>query len=275
MLADLNLGIKNLQETYSMHNTIVLIQARMGSTRLPGKVLKEVCNKSLLELMVERISIAKNIDNIAIITTEQSEDDVIVEMCKNNEWQYFRGSSHNLLDRHYKAALHFGADHVIKIPSDCPLVDPSVIDKVVNFYFTSQVDYASNLHPQSYPDGNDVEIMSVTTLERAMNLASKDFELEHTTPYIWNRPSEFRLGNYLMNELEDLSNVYRYTLDYIEDFFVIKKIFESLYEDEKIFTVDAIIQFLYTNKEVQDINKKHIGVNWYKPYLNELNLKKL
>ncbi len=223
--------------------------------------------------MVQRVEKAKSCDAIVIITTDQIEDDIIVNLCIQKGWPYYRGSSTNLLDRHFNAASHFKADHVVKIPSDCPLVDPSIIDNVVLYYFKNDLDYASNLHPQSYPDGNDVEIMSLVSLTKAFKHATKDFELEHTTPYIWNNPNEFRLGNVKMNETENLSEVFRYTLDYIEDYHLIAAIFEKLYNDGEIFSMKDIISLLKNNNQLVEINKQHIGVNWYKPYLNELNLK--
>ncbi len=244
----------------------------MGSSRFPGKVLKEVCGKTLLELMMERVISCQSVDDVVVITTNEPADDAIVNLCIKNGWDYFRGSTSNLLERHYLAALQFNAKHIVKIPSDCPLIDPKVIDKVIYYYFDNSFDYVSNLHPQSYPDGNDVEIMPFEVIQKAMQCATKDFEFEHTTPYIWNSPSEFKIGNVKMNDFEDFSEVYRYTLDYFEDYLFIAALFEALYENGKIFSLEDIIALLKKDKQLLELNKMHIGVNWYKPFLNELNI---
>ena len=159
-------------------NIVTIVQARTGSTRLPNKVMLPLTGKPLLLRMYERIAASKLAGTIVIATTAESTDDKLVKLCEENNINYFRGSSMDLLDRHYKAALKYNPDAVIKIPSDCPLIDPNVIDKVIKYYINNRnkYDFVSNLHPATYPDGNDVEIMSFDSLKTAWANANKDFE---------------------------------------------------------------------------------------------------
>ena len=255
-----------------MRRTVIFIQARTGSTRLPGKVLKLACGKTLLELMMERVLAATTYDEVVVITTTKTEDDVIVELCNLKSWNCFRGSEQNVLERHYQAAVQYHATDVVKIPSDCPLIDPAVIDQVITYYYNNTYDYVSNLHPATFPDGNDVEIMTMDSMEKSYKGATKNFETEHTTPYIWNRPELFKLGNVAMEGENDLSLVYRLTLDHIEDYTLISTIFERLYDNGQIFAMQEIIDLLKSEPELLALNQKYIGVNWYQPYLSELNI---
>ena len=147
---------------------ITVIQARTGSTRLPNKVLMPILDKSLLLRMLERVSLAKLAGQIVVATSNQPEDDAITELCNKEKIDCYRGSLNDLLDRHYKVAKKYNADAIAKIPSDCPLIEPRIIDKVYNYYLENYTnyDFVSNLHPATYPDGNDVEIMSFKTIEK-------------------------------------------------------------------------------------------------------------
>src|SRR5215813_2240416 len=140
---------------------IVVVQARTGSTRLPGKVLMPLANRPLLQRMLERVLAATAPSAVVVATTRDSCDDMIVTIARKAGAACFRGHPTDLLDRHYAAALAFGADVVVKIPSDCPLVDPAVIDRVIGSYieYAGSADFVSNLRPPTYPDGNDVEVM--------------------------------------------------------------------------------------------------------------------
>ncbi|MEJ2104988.1 MAG: glycosyltransferase family protein [Ignavibacteriaceae bacterium] len=216
---------------------VTIIQARVGSSRLPGKVLLPLANRPLI-LRIE----------------------------------VFRGSSLDLLDRHYKAAKKFDAEAVVKIPSDCPLIAPEIIDKVILYYINNykKFDYVSNLHPPSYPDGNDVEIMSFKTLENAWINAKKDFEREHTTPFIWENPDKFRIGNVLWETGYDYSMSHRFTIDYKEDYELIKRIYDELYNQNPEFSLNDILLLLKQKPEIKKINEMYAGVNWYRNHLKEL-----
>lgn len=209
---------------------------------------------------------------VVVATTLDPADDLVYTACQQEGWDCFRGHGSDLLDRHYQAALQYGADTVIKIPGDCPLIDPVVIDKVIEFYLAhaDQYDYVSNLHPATWPDGNDVEIMRVDALEKAWKNASRLFEREHTTPYIWERPELFRIGNVVMDGGIDYSMTHRLTIDYEADYLFIKTVFETLYPQHPLFGVRDILDLLENRPDIYAINRSLAGVNWYRHHLDEL-----
>ena len=244
----------------------------MGSTRLPGKILLPLAGKPLLLRMYERVSSAKSAGEIVVALTNEKLDDQLALLCQKNNIKIFRGSSFDLLDRHYKTSKEYGAEVVIKIPSDCPLIDPHVIDKVILYYINNsdKYDFVSNLHPPSYPDGNDVEIMSFKALENAWINAKKDFEREHTTPFIWENPDIFRIGNVVWERGLDYSMTHRFTIDYKEDYEFIKRVYDELYLKNKCFGLNEILKLLEEKPEIKKINEMYAGVNWYRNHLNEL-----
>jgi len=222
--------------------------------------------------MFERVNAANLKGEVVIATTTDTSDDEVQKLCTEFKINCFRGHPTDLLDRHYKAAKIFNADAVVKIPSDCPLIDPIIIDKVIGYYLVNpeKFDYVSNLHPQSYPDGNDVEIMNIRALENAWQNAAKDFEREHTTPYLWENPDKFRIGNVIWESGFDFSMTHRFTIDYREDYEFIKSVYDELYSDENIFSLDDILALLERKPDLLKINQKYNGVNWYRNHLNEL-----
>ena len=244
----------------------------MGSSRLSGKVLLPLADKPLLLRMYERVNLSKYAGDIVVAITEDENDDQLFKLCKQNNIKLFRGHSLDLLDRHYKAAKTFKADVVIKIPSDCPLIDSEIIDKVILYYINNKenFDFVSNLHPPSYPDGNDVEVMSFGTLEIAWLNAEKDFEREHTTPYIWENPDKFRIGNVVWETGLNYSMNYRFTIDYKEDYQFIKRVYDELYKQNNRFGLMDILLLLEKKPEIKKINQMYAGVNWYRNHLNEL-----
>jgi len=250
----------------------IIIQARVGSTRFPGKVLKSVLGKPILLLMLERVQYSNYGKNIVVATTQLDEDNLIAELCSKKNYCCFRGSETDLLDRHYQAAVSVNADVVVKIPSDCPLIDPAIIDKVIDHYInhSGDFDFISNLHPATYPDGNDVEVIPFKVLETAWNEAVKPFEREHTTPFIWDNPSGFSIGNVEWETGLDYSMTHRWTLDYPDDYEFIKTVYEELYEDDPFFGMYDILNFLKKNPAASSINSKYAGVNWYRHHLSDL-----
>jgi spore coat polysaccharide biosynthesis protein SpsF len=244
----------------------------MGSTRLPGKVFLPLAGKPLLLRMYERVAFSKYAGEIVLAITEDETDNQLFKLCQQNNIQVFRGNTLDLLDRHYQAAKKYNAEAVIKIPSDCPLIDPEIIDKVIQYYISSRdkFDFVSNLHPPSYPDGNDVEIMSFASLENAWINAKKDFEREHTTPYIWENPDKFRIGNVLWETGLDNSMTHRFTIDYKEDYEFIKRVYDELYEANNSFGLKDILALLERKPEIKKINEIYAGVNWYRNHLKEL-----
>ena len=250
----------------------IFVQARMSSSRLPGKVLKWVQDKPILFHQLERIKQSKWPCNLVVITSDQPEDDVLTEICELEGYTVFRGSLTDLLDRHYQAAKHFNAKHIVKIPSDCPLIDPVAIDRVLGFYMKNQskFDFVSNLHPQSYPDGNDVEVMSFDALERAWRETDKPFEREHTTPYFWENPDRFRIGNVLWETGLNYEMSHRFTLDYPEDLTFIETVYNRLYPLNPHFNLRDILDLLTFEPAILEINRSLAGVNWYRNHLAEL-----
>jgi spore coat polysaccharide biosynthesis protein SpsF len=255
---------------------VAIIQARTGSSRLPGKVLKPVAGATMLERMVERVAAARQIDDLVIATTWEPADDGIRALCARRGWACSSGHPTDLLDRHLRAARERQADAVAKIPSDCPLVDPRIIDRVVRLFREAHwhYDYVSNLHPATYPDGNDVEVMSVGALETAWQEARRPFEREHTTPFLWDQPRRFRLGNVRWEQDRDLSMTHRLTVDYLEDYELVKAVFEALHREgagDEPFSLGDILQFLEARPEVFHLNRHLAGVNWYRHHLRELH----
>jgi len=255
-----------------MSEFVTIIQARMGSSRLPGKVLLPLAGRPLILRMYERIALSKLAGKIVMAITDEQKDNELSKICKQNNIETFRGSSLDLLDRHYQTAKKYQADVVLKIPSDCPLIEPDIINKVVQYYIDhrEKYDYVSNLHPPTYPDGNDVEVMSFDSLENAWINAKKGFEREHTTPYIWENTAKFRIGNVFWETGLDYSMTHRFTIDYKEDYNFIKAVFDELYPVKKLFSLNDILNLLEEKSDIKKINEKYAGVNWYRNHLNEL-----
>lgn len=251
---------------------VTIIQARRGSTRLPDKILLPLSGKPLLLRMYERVNFSKTIDKIVIATTTSEKDDKVVEICKSEGIDFFRGSEEDLIERHYKAGLEFGADIIVKIPSDCPLIDYRIIDRVIKFYLDNQdkYDFLSNLHPATFPDGNDVEVIPMGNIKIAYEEAALPFEREHTTPFIWERPDRFRIGNVKWETGLDYSMSHRFTIDYPEDYEFIKKVYDELYYKNPEFSLDDILKLLEEKPGIKKINEKYAGVNWYRNHLDEL-----
>jgi len=251
---------------------VTVIQTRMASSRLPGKAVLPLEGKPLFVRQAQRVSSAKLCGTVVIATTTNEEDDAIENICQQEGFNCFRGDSLDLLDRHYRAALLYNADIVVKIPSDCPLIDPNVIDYVLNYYLDNRekFDFVSNLHPASYPDGNDVEVMPMTILHTAWMNAASPMEREHTTPYIWEHPEEFRIGNVIMEGRRDYSMTHRFTIDYKEDYLFIKSVYEELYPKNPLFTLEDILDLLKKRNDIYTINHHLAGINWYRNHLSEL-----
>jgi spore coat polysaccharide biosynthesis protein SpsF len=259
-----------------MPRALIVVQARLGSTRLPGKVLLDLAGQPLILRMVERLRRIRTPARILIATTTELEDDPLVSCCTSAGIDVYRGHPTDLLDRHHQAAIAYEADPIAKIPSDCPLIDPEIVDQVFSRFAQGNCDYASNLHPASYPDGNDVEVMSVAALATAWREASRKFEREHTTPYLWENLQRFRIANVLWQEktadtqARDYSMSHRWTIDYAEDYDFVERVYAELYADNPHFGLDDILALLARQPDIADLNAKYAGVNWYRHHLREL-----
>ena len=249
------------------HRVLTVIQARTGSTRLPEKVLLPLGETNVLSHLIDRVRAAKLTGTIVVATTTEREDRTIVSLCREKSIPYYCGHPTDLLERYHRALHLFPADAMVKIAADCPLVDPKVIDRVIGRYLDepSHFDYVSNLHPATYPEGNNVEIMSAASLEAAFAEAAEPFEREHTTPFIWENPERFRIGNVVMESGLDLSKSHRWVLDYREDYFVIREIFSALCAQNPFFGVSEIAEFLEARPNLRAVNEKHLGESYLGP----------
>lgn len=241
---------------------VCIVQARVGSTRLPGKVLKQICGKTVLEHDIDRLKRVKNIHEIVIATTTLEKDNDIVKECERLGVKYFRGSEEDVLSRYYYAAEQNNADVVVRVTSDCPLIDSEVSEDIVEFYLDNKdkYDYVSNTIERTYPRGLDTEVFSFKALEKAFNEAISERYREHVTPYIWHNPKVFRLAQY--KNSQDYSNL-RWTLDTEEDFELIDKIYNLLYPNmHSKFQFQNILSLYHKYPELYDMNKeilqKHI-----------------
>jgi spore coat polysaccharide biosynthesis protein SpsF len=214
--------------------TVLITQARTGSTRLPRKVLMEVNNTPLLKIHLDRLSLSKNIDKIIVATTMNEEDDIIEKIGK--EWGYYvyRGSENDVLDRFYQAVQKIKPTWVVRVTSDCPLIDPLLIDKVIEITKAENKDYGSNVIDETFPDGQDVEVFKFSALEKAWSEANKLSEREHVTPFIRNN-SDLKSGN-LFSAISYKNNTdyskIRMTVDEKKDFELINKIISDLGSEE-------------------------------------------
>ncbi len=229
------------------------IQARMGSTRLPGKVLKKVLGRSLLDFLIERLSQSKEIDDIVVVTSELSADDVLVSFCNDRGITFFRGSEEDVLDRYYQAALQRKVDAVVRITADCPLIDPEIVDQVIQVFKKNEgvVDYVSNSLERTFPRGLDVEIFSFQALQMASQCAFRPEEREHVTVYLYRHPEIFRLRNVAH---QPVLHSHRWTVDTSEDFALVRFILENLYPSHPQFRLNDILQLLAQNPGWKELN---------------------
>ena len=238
-------------------NTFAIIQARMGSTRLPGKVLLNIApGTTILECMIGRVKHCVEIDKTIIATTESLEDTVLVEYLKENNIPYYIGSENDVLDRYYRTAIAHGAkkgDTIVRMTSDCPFIDPVVVDTTIRFFKDGDFDYVSNnLEPYTYPDGMDTEVLSFETLDRTWKEALTPVQREHVTFYIWKNPEIFKLGQCL-NSKPNQAN-YRLTLDYQKDLELLQKVYAGIHPKNTLFTMEEILSYLDAHPELININ---------------------
>lgn len=231
---------------------VAIIQARMGSQRLPGKVMMDLAGEPMLVRNVNRVRRAKTIQEIVIATTTQTSDDTIVDLCIKRGWVYFRGSEHDVLDRYYQASMVHSADAIVRITSDCPLIDAEIIDRVVTEFASRQphIDYASNvIFHRTFPRGLDTEVMRFSALERAWYEASDPTHREHVTSYIYHNIDLFKIHEVLSRC--DLSAM-RWTVDTAEDLAFVRRIFNHFGHDQ--FSWGDVLAVLTQFPHWQEIN---------------------
>ena len=220
----------------------IIIQARIGSTRLKGKVLKNYKNLTPLKILIERLKYCKNINEIIICTTKLKEDKRIIKFCKKENIKYFKGSKNDVLSRHFFTAKKFKSDAIVRITSDCPLIDYRIINQMTSFFLKKKVDYYANTYPlpTTYPDGMDIEIFNYKTLKAAHNKARLPSEREHVTPYMYNSGKFLTIRKSLKKDLSK----FRFCIDYKKDFILLKKFINHF--KKTIYTVSMyqLISFL-------------------------------
>jgi len=232
-------------------NIITIIQARMGSTRLPGKVMLDLCGKTVLARVVERVQRSRRAGDVVVATTTQPADDRVLEECMRLGAKVFRGSESDVLDRYYRAAKQSAADAIVRICSDCPLIDPEIVDRTIQSFLDEQADYASNALERSYPRGLDTEIMTWDALERCWREARAFYQRSHVTPYIYENPRQFKIVR--VRSEEDYSDC-RWTLDTPEDLKFIRAIYDRM-EDKERFSWRDVLQVLEEEPELAELNQ--------------------
>lgn len=230
---------------------VAITQARMTSSRLSGKILMEVEGRSLLEYHLSRLAYARHIDDIYVATTVNAADDPVVDLCKSMNIKYFRGSEDNVLERYVLCARQAGAGTVIRLTSDCPLIDPGLVEKIIELYQSRpEIDYAA-LDEDGFPRGLGGEVFSISALEEAYKKAFMDHHLEHVTSYIYDHPEDFVLATY---ETTRKYEAYRFCVDEPADFELVEKILHHFRSNPLEFTMEDVVDFMDKNPALAEIN---------------------
>jgi spore coat polysaccharide biosynthesis protein SpsF len=223
--------------------TVIIVQARMTSTRLPGKVLMPVLDKPLLEYLIERLRKVTLADELVIATTTNATDEPIIDLCNRLGINVFRGPEDDVLARYYNAARLYNADLVVRVTSDCPLLDPLLVDELIDFYqkHNDEFDYVTNSLEEPYPRGMDCEVFSFEALQQAFDSAASPAEREHVTPFFYQNRDLFKVANV---PFPTSLPMMRLTVDTADDFQLVRKIIEFLYPVDKNFHLQEIANTL-------------------------------
>ncbi|MDP3920141.1 MAG: glycosyltransferase family protein [Candidatus Omnitrophota bacterium] len=229
----------------------IFVQARMGSSRLPGKVMADLFGRPLLERLVERLRRSTSADQVVVLTSSAEADQAIEDLAYAMDVPVFRGDEDDVLDRYFQAAKKFQPDAIIRVTGDCPLIDPRVIDQVASFFETEDRDYVSNILIPTFPDGLDVEIFRIEALESCWRNAREKYQREHVTSYFYENPDLFRLANF--RSPVDRSAM-RWLVDEAPDLVFVRKVYERLYPDNATFLYADILALLDREPELQTLN---------------------
>jgi spore coat polysaccharide biosynthesis protein SpsF len=227
-----------------------IIQARVGSTRLPGKALRPIAGETMLARVVQRTQRATLLDQIIVATTTAVSDDDIVAECQRLGVPYFRGCEEDVLDRYFRAAQAFAVDVIVRITSDCPLIEPVVGDQVIALQRRTQADYASNTLSRTFPRGLDVEVFPMMSLERVWQLAREPYQRSHVTPYFYHNPAQFHLAGLTADA--DYSH-YRWTVDTMADWQLVTAVYEH-FAPRVDFTWQEVLHLLQQRPDLATIN---------------------
>ena len=230
--------------------TIAIVQARMGSSRLPKKVMKEVLGRPMIGFLLERLSKSNKLDQIVLATSKKSLDRVLASYVKKLGFPVILGSENDVLDRYYRAAKEFKPNNIVRITGDCPLIDSNLIDKIICNFIEKDVDYLSNIWPRTFPKGLDIEVFTFEALERAVSETTNPYDREHVTPYI-RESGNFKVANFT-NKID--CSMERWTVDWQEDFDLIKKIFES-FSPRVNFSWEEILELRMRNSQLFEVNE--------------------
>ena len=229
---------------------LAILQARMSSTRLPGKVMAPILDRPMLLQQLERVSRAQSFDRLLVATSTSPSDDVIARLCADDAIDCFRGSLHDVLDRFVQAARPYAPDHLIRLTADCPLADADVIDRVVEHHLEGGFDYTSNSRIRTFPHGLDAEVCRYPCLEQAWRSATTPFEREHVMPHLWNS-GRFTIGQ--LCQESDQSHL-RWTVDFPEDLELVREVYAALYPADPAFTTRDIVDLLGDRPALTAIN---------------------
>ena len=246
---------------------IAVLQARTGSSRLPGKVMADLAGKPLLARVIERAQAIPGIQEVVVATTQAERDRPILDLAKECGANAYAGSEEDVLDRYYQAVRQIGGDIVVRLTADCPLLDPQVSAFVLDRFLKGDVDYASNTLAPTFPDGLDTEVFSFAALARAWRESVLMSEREHVTPYIWKNPSKFRLAN--IADDVDRSHL-RWTVDEAQDLEFARAVYKHLYRDgEPLFGMAEVLTLLENKPEIKAMNTGFLRNEGYAKSLRE------
>lgn len=234
-----------------MSKVVAIIQARMGSTRLPGKVLKELGGETVLAQVISRIRNCRHLSELIVATSVDPADDVIVQECNRLGARVFRGDQHDVLDRYYQATREVGAEVIVRITADCPLIDPTVSDQTIAAFLQAAPDYASNVLQRTFPRGLDTEVMTTDALQHAWSEARSPHEREHVTPFLYEHPGHFRLLSVVADA--DYSD-HRWTLDTPEDLEFLRAVYARRVEGQSL-GWRQVLSILASEPELISINR--------------------
>lgn len=251
-----------LKKMFFKKRIIAVVQTRMGSTRLVGKVLKKIRGKPMIWHVVNRLRFSKNINDIILAIPNTKENDILEKFAQDNKIKCFRGSEQDVLSRYYQAAKEYKGEVIVRITSDCPLIDPQIVDLVIEKHLDSGVDYTSNTLKRTFPRGLDAEVFDFKVLEKNYKEAKKDSEKEHVTPYTYLHPEIFSLQN-IEAEGKLRRPEFWLTVDTKEDLELVREIYKRLYKPSKIFYTEEIIDLLDKHFKLLKINS-HIRQKKFK-----------
>jgi len=229
----------------------VMIQVRSSSTRLPKKALKKIEGKPIIWHMINRVKKIKSVEQIILITTQKKEDRIFLKIAKENGILAFQGSEHDVLDRHYQCAIQYDADPILRITSDCPLIDPLLVEKMLQIFLKNNYDYVTNREPPTFPDGLDTEIIAFSALKKTTKYAKMSSEREHVTSYITKNSNKFKIFNY--RNKKDLSHL-RWTVDEKRDLDFVKKIYFQM-KPKTLFSTNTVLKILAKEPSLLRINQ--------------------